>query len=156
MKRRFSSFFKHLKYGDFLVVLFALLLGSGLFINNFLSASQGSSAQIIIGSIVLLDISLDTGRIEYEEEKLESLVSDFNVEDLGDTKIISFVSSDIYLEIGWEQGKIGFVKSECHDKICVKTGFIQSSGQVAACIPAGVLLKVSSESSEEEADIIIS
>lgn len=37
-------------------------------------------------------------------------------------------------------GRIAFIKSDCPDQICVRTGFISRTGQMAACLPNGVLV----------------
>ncbi|MDR3321858.1 MAG: NusG domain II-containing protein [Synergistaceae bacterium] len=39
-------------------------------------------------------------------------------------------------------GEVGFVASDCPDKICVHTGFLSMSGQSAACLPNRVVVRV--------------
>jgi len=41
-----------------------------------------------------------------------------------------------------KDGAIAFVASDCPDKICVKTGFISHPGQMAACLPNHVVIKI--------------
>lgn len=41
-----------------------------------------------------------------------------------------------------EDGRIRFVESGCPDKVCVHTGWLSRGGQTAACLPAGVILRV--------------
>lgn len=54
-------------------------------------------------------------------------------------------------------GEISFMKSDCPDKICVKTGKLHIIGQSAACLPNGVVLKIvpADRRSGNEPDIII-
>jgi hypothetical protein len=55
------------------------------------------------------------------------------------------------------EGNISFIKSDCPDKICIKTGKLHTVGQNAACLPNGVVLKLvpADERSGDEPDIII-
>ena len=41
-----------------------------------------------------------------------------------------------------KNGTIAFIASDCPDKICVKTGFISHPGQMAACLPNRVAIKI--------------
>jgi hypothetical protein len=41
-----------------------------------------------------------------------------------------------------ENGRARVVSSDCPDKICVNSGWVQNCGQVAACLPNGVLIMV--------------
>jgi len=54
-------------------------------------------------------------------------------------------------------GNISFIKSDCPDKICIKTGKLHIVGQNAACLPNGVVLKIvpADRRSGNEPDIII-
>ena len=39
-------------------------------------------------------------------------------------------------------GKIRFDSSGCPDKLCVHTGWLSRSGQSAACLPAGIAVRI--------------
>ncbi len=41
-------------------------------------------------------------------------------------------------------GKIRFTESSCRDRICIATGWIEEGGEVAACLPNEVLVRVES------------
>jgi hypothetical protein len=41
-------------------------------------------------------------------------------------------------------GAVGFVSSDCPDKICVRSGFLRIPGQSAVCLPNRVVLRVAS------------
>lgn len=45
----------------------------------------------------------------------------------------------------YEDGSIAFIESDCPDKICIKTGRLHAHGQMAACLPNGMLVKVVEE-----------
>lgn len=40
---------------------------------------------------------------------------------------------------------IRFVSSDCPDKLCVKTGFVEEPWQVCACLPNDVIIKIISD-----------
>lgn len=56
-----------------------------------------------------------------------------------------------------KEGNIRFEKSDCPDKICVKTGKLHMVGQSAACLPNGIVLKIVplKERCEDDLDIVI-
>lgn len=66
-------------------------------------------------------------------------------------------NTDVVFEIT-QNGQIRFLESNCLDKICVKTGLIQTVGQYAACLPNGIIVKIvsSEEGQQGEADIVVS
>ena len=41
-----------------------------------------------------------------------------------------------------EDGRACFEESGCPDQICVHSGWLSSTGQSAACVPAGVALRI--------------
>lgn len=47
-----------------------------------------------------------------------------------------------------EKGRIRFSSADCPDKSCVHTGWIDRSGQTAACLPNRVLIKLVGGSSQ--------
>ncbi|PKM85623.1 MAG: hypothetical protein CVU86_00865 [Firmicutes bacterium HGW-Firmicutes-11] len=56
-----------------------------------------------------------------------------------------------------DDGTIAFVESDCPDKVCIKTGALDSVGQYAACLPNGVVLKIvpAGERNVEDPDIVV-
>jgi hypothetical protein len=56
------------------------------------------------------------------------------------TLIVS--GNGIEAEILVSEGKIGFLRSECPDQICVHTGMIRSPGQSAVCLPAQIEIRI--------------
>lgn len=52
-----------------------------------------------------------------------------------------------------ENGKIAFIESDCPDKICINTGFINKTGQTAVCLPNKMILRLKSQNSD--VDIVL-
>jgi hypothetical protein len=47
------------------------------------------------------------------------------------------------VKIAVRDGAVGFVASDCPDKVCVHSGFLSLRGQSAVCLPNRVTVKVS-------------
>jgi hypothetical protein len=54
-----------------------------------------------------------------------------------------------------KEGRIRFLNAKCPDKVCVNTGWISRSGQIAVCLPAGVMIKIEGSAPDSDYDIII-
>ena len=46
------------------------------------------------------------------------------------------------VQLAVEEGRIRFLSSGCPDKVCVRSGWLSRTGQTAACLPAGVVVRV--------------
>jgi len=79
--------------------------------------NTGGVARISIDGQILLEVKLSQDKI-IVLESLENV--NFQVKD----------------------GAIAFVKSDCPDQICVRSGFLSRQGQMAACLPNRVSLIV--------------
>ena len=56
----------------------------------------------------------------------------------------------------YPDGSIAFIESDCPDKVCVKSGRLHLIGQMAACLPNQVYIKIVGAGSDKDApDIII-
>ncbi|PYG87744.1 hypothetical protein LY28_01764 [Ruminiclostridium sufflavum DSM 19573] len=55
-----------------------------------------------------------------------------------------------YLE---KDGSIGFVESDCPDKICIRTGRLKNIGETAACLPNEIILKIVPVKARSDDDI---
>lgn len=57
----------------------------------------------------------------------------------------------------YKDGSIAFESSDCPDQVCVHAGRLKSSGQFAACLPNGFVLKIVpvGEHSDDDADIVV-
>ena len=56
------------------------------------------------------------------------------------SKDTKFEINSIEFEV--KNGAIRVVKSPCHDKICIRTGFISSPTQVIVCLPKKLVVKI--------------
>ncbi|MDR1137219.1 MAG: NusG domain II-containing protein, partial [Synergistaceae bacterium] len=70
-------------------------------------------------------------------------------------KTVSLGEEEIYtppgrpgVEIAVRGGMIGFVRSDCPDKICVHSGFLSVPGQSAVCLPNRVVARVAPRKEE--------
>ncbi|MGI6621803.1 MAG: NusG domain II-containing protein [Clostridiaceae bacterium] len=52
-----------------------------------------------------------------------------------------------------EKGRIRFSHAECPDQVCVRTGWINRPGQIAVCLPAGIIIRI--EGKDTDVDIIV-
>lgn len=54
-------------------------------------------------------------------------------------------------------GSISFVQSDCPDKICIKSGRLRHAGQMAACLPNQIYVKITGKGPHPEnaPDIVI-
>ncbi len=57
---------------------------------------------------------------------------------------------NVYFRV--QRGSIAFVQSDCPDKVCVHSGFLDTPGQTAACLPNKVLLYI--HGADYEMDVI--
>ena len=57
----------------------------------------------------------------------------------------------------FEDGSICFKESDCRDKICIRSGRIDTVGQSAACLPNKIVLKIvrKNNASDNDPDIVI-
>lgn len=55
----------------------------------------------------------------------------------------AFAGKDgLTVQLAVEEGRIRFLSSGCPDKVCVRSGWLSRTGQTAACLPAGVVVRV--------------
>ncbi len=51
--------------------------------------------------------------------------------------------------IAAENGEAWFESSGCPDQICVRSGRLSKTGETAACLPAGVVLRIEGKAAED-------
>lgn len=113
-----------LRRGDLLVAGAALLLALGLLLGRRLLAKPGKTAVVTApgGDFTL---SLHTPAVRTVEGK-----------------------NGISLTLEVADGCVRVRESGCPDQICVHSGWLSSAGQTAACVPAGVAVRVTGDSTE--------
>lgn len=52
---------------------------------------------------------------------------------------------DIAVTVEVREGRIRVAQSGCPDQVCVHSGWLSRSGQSAACVPAGIVVRISGE-----------
>lgn len=52
-------------------------------------------------------------------------------------------------------GKISVTESDCHDKICVRTGSISRVGEAIICVPNRTVVTIESGSEESGVDVVL-
>ena len=59
------------------------------------------------------------------------------------------------VKIQVKDGKIGFIESDCPDKVCIHTGFLSTEGQTAVCLPNAVSVVVRGDDDDEGVDTVV-
>ena len=115
----------YFKFKDIFIILFVLLIGIGGFVllSTQSSGEMPYEAQIRVNNRIYKTIELSNIKEPYEIK----------------------VEGDIEVTLEISSKGVRFKESECPDKLCIHSGLI-SSGQSAACLPAGVSVKVSGNS----------
>lgn len=106
---------------DYIVVFFALILLPFLFVRYWQAPAQGETAEILVGSDKKIEVSLN------KDQQL-------NVEGPLGTSVIEV-----------HDGKVRFVSSPCRGKQCIHSGWLQHSGDFAACLPNRISVAVLGE-----------
>lgn len=56
----------------------------------------------------------------------------------------------------YADGGICFEESDCPDKVCIRSGILKHSGQFAACLPNGIVLRLkSSDEDNQGPDMVV-
>lgn len=115
---------KFIKLMDFVVILIVLSLS----ITPFFIKNSGSEKRFYLF---------------IEDKKIKLSIED---------KIIDLrgYGKNVLIEV--KDSKIGFIQSDCQDKICIRTGFIDECGESAVCLPNKVAVQI--ECAENEFDAI--
>ena len=119
------------------ILLIAAVIVCGVLVWLFLSgafAKAGSYAEIYYKSELIETVALTTG-----EEKSFSIPQ------------LKNVVFHLYAD-----GNIAFVESDCPDKVCIHAGKLHLDGQMAACLPNEVYIKIVSVKADPDApDLVI-
>lgn len=89
--------------------------------------------------------------IYYESKLVKTVALDKSVD-----KTFSLPQNEHVIFHLYKDGSICFAKSDCPDKICVKTGKLRRVGESAACLPNKIIMKIVPENRNEDTpDLII-
>lgn len=58
------------------------------------------------------------------------------------------IKDKYYDHIVAEKGRIRFEEADCPDRVCVHTGWLTRPGQIAVCLPNGIIVKIEGEDGE--------
>lgn len=119
------------KKGDVFLVTFILLLAlAGILLPEAFSRGANIRKVAVIrqGNKIIKEVDLDEIK---GPERLE-------------------ISGDYRVVILIEKGRIRFEESNCPDKVCVKTGWLEKPGDTAVCLPGRFMIKI--EGKKDEVD----
>lgn len=115
------------KIGDIFIVILILLTAVLTSVKSLQGNYSTKIAVISQNNTVLQRISLN-------DHSSESLYIDYDGKYPGTIEV--------------NGGKVRFHQAECPDQVCVETGWISKPGQIAVCLPAGVIIKIEGENDE--------
>ena len=126
---------KFAKKMDIVIIAFIAVLALGLlFLNKYFFTEKGEYAEIYHDSTLVYKIKLS-----------DAPKGSFSIP--GKPDVVFQHNAD---------GSIAFIKSDCPDKICIRSGRLRFAGQFAACLPNKLVLKiVSGDKDNEGPDLII-
>ena len=61
------------------------------------------------------------------------------------------VSGEYNVAVAVENGEAWVESADCPDQVCVRSGKLSKSGQTAACLPAGVVLRIEGNTQQNDA-----
>lgn len=120
---------RFLRAGDLVVIACVLLLAGVSFFFLYVQAEPGSTA-VVTTPDGTLTLPLDT-----------------------DTRQVLTGKNGIEVSIVVSDGRVRFEESGCPDQICVHTGWLSGNGQSAACLPAGIVVRV--EGGDDDLDYVV-
>lgn len=113
---------------------------------------------IIVFVIVIVSISF----IYFNKQKTDNLTAVITVNGKEINRIDLISAEDevftldtnpkVTLEI--KDNKIRFTNALCPDKTCEKCGFLESTGDTAACVPAGTVVTIRGSSASDDLDAV--
>ncbi|NCC87108.1 MAG: NusG domain II-containing protein [Clostridia bacterium] len=125
----FKTFFKK---ADIILVVSIAIICLILFLPNFFAKNSSPVAVVY-----------KNGK-EIQRIKLNSVLESYELDLDTQPSVILLV----------EKGRICYKSSECHDKLCVKCGWLTKAGDTAACLPSKTLIVIEGISDTNEPDII--
>lgn len=76
------------------------------------------------------------------------VIQHINLSSVNTTETLTFNYEGIRQVIVAEKGRIRFSESDCPDKICVKTGWLNKPGDKAVCMPSKVVITIVGENNK--------
>lgn len=131
------SWYRELRWGDWLLYVLIGGLAIGLMTG-------------LIGPV-----RADASRAILSEEGI--VIAEFDLSDRTENGRRAVEAHGHHYILEWQEGRIRFAEADCPDQICVRTGWISRSGDMAACVPGQLVLRVEGEppASDDGLDVII-
>lgn len=117
---------KFFKKSDVIIIIAVILIG--ILLIWLMPSAKGSYAMIIYNGREIDRLPLDIDCV-YRPE----------------------VNENVEIEV--KNGQVHFLHSDCPDKICVNTGWLDKSGQSAVCLPNRLSVTVSGGKSKIEGEV---
>lgn len=108
-----------------LIAIIAIVIGQLIIINKFVNSEKADKVLVYFNNKLYQECSIN------------------------DTKTISIKSGGVDSVISIHDKGVEMTHANCPDKVCVKTGFINKSGQSIVCIPHKINIKIVPADSEE-------
>ena len=123
---------KLFKKADFLLISIFCLVCAALFLPRFIGSDD-------------LTAKIYQNGTEIHSINLSKVTNSYTI----------VIKSKPVSKIQVEKKAIGYIESDCPDKLCVNAGMLKRRGQTAACLPAKtVIVLTGGEKSEDAPDVI--
>ena len=123
-----------LKKGDIVLFSFIILvILTGILYSNYYKNKDASAHKIAV--------------IKQDDKVIRSI----DLDAVQKPEIIN-IQGNYKLVIAIEMGRIRFQEANCPDRTCVKTGWLESKGDTAVCLPNRTIIKI--ERKAEKVDVI--
>lgn len=123
---------KLFKKADFILIIVCFLLAFAFFLPRL---DRGKELRAVI----------TCGGKEYRAIELNKVEAAYTLEPECSPAVVIRV----------EKGAIGFVKADCPNKLCVKSGMLTRSGQTAVCLPAKTVITISGGQKQADEPAVI-
>lgn len=117
-----------LKKGDMLLIFVIVILAALLLGWNTFGARLSSDQQL-------------TAVIKHNGQVIQQI----NLSRVNNPETLTYSYEGIRQVIVAEKGRIRFSESDCPDKICVKTGWLNKPGDKSVCMPSKVVITIVGE-----------
>lgn len=110
--------------GDYFIVLAIIFLFAGIGAYYFVNIQENNYIEIKRDGVILQEI-----KPGYNDK-------------------FTINTGDIFNEIELVGNKIRVSNANCYDRVCVKTGFIEKTGEIIVCLPSKLSIKIMGENNE--------
>ncbi len=133
-----QPWYRWLKWGDYL--LYGFIGGSAVLLMVLLPRLIGQ--QQVLAAVLRMD---------------QQVVFSIPLTDLAKTGETEVTANGFDYTIVWQDGQIRFTEAGCPDKVCVNTGWISRPGELAACVPGHLILKIEAngETGTTDPDVVV-